>query len=74
MHSYTCWCEMIPTISRCWLIPFSDAEDTQYVYAWRREQEAAMRASKGTGMTDEQVINFVNGCELDPSAHGVHGR
>lgn len=40
----------------------SDAEDTQYVYAWRLEQEAALRASKGTGMTDEQVVKFVNGC------------
>ncbi|CAK4031965.1 related to ATP-binding, pantothenate kinase [Lecanosticta acicola] len=32
-----------------------------YVYHWREEQEAAMRASKGTGMTQEQVVNFVNG-------------
>ncbi|GAB1744060.1 hypothetical protein NU219Hw_g1095t1 [Hortaea werneckii] len=39
----------------------SDAEDTQYVYNWRLQQEAALRASKGTGMTDEQVVNFVNG-------------
>ncbi|EON66118.1 hypothetical protein W97_05361 [Coniosporium apollinis CBS 100218] len=38
-----------------------DAEDTRYVYDWRLEQEAALRALKGTGMTDEQVINFVNG-------------
>jgi D-glycerate 3-kinase len=54
----------------------SDAEDTQYVYAWRREQEAALRASKGTGMTDEQVIKFVNGCEsasinLYSNSHGL---
>ncbi|KAK5118476.1 hypothetical protein LTR62_002991 [Meristemomyces frigidus] len=38
-----------------------DAEDTQYVYTWRREQEAALRAEKGTGMSDEQVVIFVNG-------------
>ncbi|PNS16319.1 hypothetical protein CAC42_6426 [Sphaceloma murrayae] len=38
-----------------------DAEDTQYVYGWRRQQEAALRAAKGSGMTDEQVIHFVNG-------------
>ncbi|KAK1081594.1 hypothetical protein LTR33_004551 [Friedmanniomyces endolithicus] len=38
-----------------------DAEDTQYVYAWRLEQEAALRAAKGTGMTEEQVVRFVNG-------------
>ncbi|KAF2725745.1 P-loop containing nucleoside triphosphate hydrolase protein [Polychaeton citri CBS 116435] len=38
-----------------------DAEDTQYVYEWRLQQEAAMRAAKGKGMTDEQVVQFVNG-------------
>ena len=44
----------------------SDAEDSQYVYDWRLEQEAAMRAQKGTGMTDEQVVMFVNGCKMLP--------
>lgn len=38
-----------------------DAEDTMFVYAWRREQEAALRLAKGTGMTDEQVVHFVDG-------------
>ncbi|OCL10456.1 P-loop containing nucleoside triphosphate hydrolase protein [Glonium stellatum] len=38
-----------------------DAEDTKFVYDWRLEQEADLRASKGVGMTDEQVISFVNG-------------
>ncbi|EME44185.1 hypothetical protein DOTSEDRAFT_172266 [Dothistroma septosporum NZE10] len=38
-----------------------DAEDTLYVYHWREQQEAAMRAQKGTGMSEEQVISFVNG-------------
>lgn len=38
-----------------------DAEDTQFVYDWRLQQEAALRAAKGTGMTDEQVVKFVNG-------------
>ncbi|KAI4135552.1 MAG: hypothetical protein LQ347_000586 [Umbilicaria vellea] len=38
-----------------------DAEDTQYVYEWRLEQEVALRATKGAGMTDEQVVEFVNG-------------
>ncbi|KAK7700743.1 hypothetical protein SLS57_011995 [Botryosphaeria dothidea] len=37
-----------------------DAEKTTYVYDWRLQQEAALRTAKGTGMTDEQVINFVN--------------
>ncbi|PSK33971.1 hypothetical protein B9Z65_8297 [Elsinoe australis] len=38
-----------------------DAEDTQYVYTWRAQQETALRAAKGTGMTNEQVVHFVNG-------------
>lgn len=37
-----------------------DAEDNTYVYQWRMEQEAALRQSKGSGMTDDQVIDFVN--------------
>lgn len=41
----------------------SDAEDTHYVYDWRLEQEAKMREAKGRGMSDAQVIEFVNGCE-----------
>lgn len=42
-----------------------DASDPQYVYKWRSEQEAGLRASKGCGMTDEEVKNFVDGCEFD---------
>ncbi|KAK2013058.1 D-glycerate 3-kinase [Colletotrichum eremochloae] len=38
-----------------------DAEDTQYVYDWRLQQEAALRQERGTGMTDEQVVKFVDG-------------
>lgn len=38
-----------------------DAEDTQYVYDWRSQQEAALRRERGTGMNDEQVIKFVDG-------------
>ncbi|KAF2774266.1 P-loop containing nucleoside triphosphate hydrolase protein [Teratosphaeria nubilosa] len=38
-----------------------DAENTHYVYTWRQEQEAALRAAKGSGMTEEQVVKFVNG-------------
>ena len=37
-----------------------DAEDTAYVYGWRREQEAALRRDAGRGMTDEQVVRFVD--------------
>lgn len=38
-----------------------DALETVYVYDWRLEQEAALRREKGAGMTDEQVIKFVDG-------------
>ncbi|KAK2064974.1 D-glycerate 3-kinase [Colletotrichum caudatum] len=37
-----------------------DAEDTQYVYGWRLQQEAALRRERGAGMTDEQVVKFVD--------------
>lgn len=39
-----------------------DAQDPLYVYAWRLEQEASLRSTKGHGMTDEQVVAFVDGC------------
>lgn len=38
-----------------------DAEDPQFVYRWRLEQEAGLRASRGSGMTDDQVRSFVDG-------------
>ncbi len=41
-----------------------DAEDTQYVYIWRAEQEDHLRLIKGdpsAGMTKDQVIQFVDG-------------
>jgi D-glycerate 3-kinase len=38
-----------------------DAAETEYVYDWRLQQEAALRKDKGTGMMDEQVIKFVDG-------------
>lgn len=37
-----------------------DAEDTEFVYDWRSEQEVRLRQEKGTGMTDEQVVRFVD--------------
>lgn len=40
-----------------------DAERTEYVYHWRLQQEAALRESSGRGMTDEQVVDFVDRCE-----------
>ena len=38
-----------------------DAADPFWVYEWREEQEQAMRATKGSGMTTEQVKHFVDG-------------
>lgn len=38
-----------------------DAEDAHYVYKWRLQQEVAMKATKGSGMTAEQVHEFVDG-------------
>lgn len=41
-----------------------DAEDTQFVYSWRSEQEEHLRRDKGdpnAGMTPEQVVKFVDG-------------
>ncbi|ETI27550.1 hypothetical protein G647_09741 [Cladophialophora carrionii CBS 160.54] len=38
-----------------------DALDPLYVYKWRLEQEAGLRASRGSGMTDDQVRHFVDG-------------
>lgn len=46
---------------------YSDAEDPLYVYDWRLQPERAMREEKGRGMSDEQVINFVNGCKYSRS-------
>ena len=37
-----------------------DAEDTEYVYGWRRQQESQLRHERGAGMTDEQVVKFVD--------------
>lgn len=37
-----------------------DAEDTEWVYDWRLEQEAMLRAQRGDGMSDEQVVCFVD--------------
>ncbi|KAJ6259624.1 hypothetical protein Dda_5262 [Drechslerella dactyloides] len=38
-----------------------DAQELGYVYDWRLEQEHAMIRIKGTGMTDKQVVEFING-------------
>ncbi|KAK9360847.1 P-loop containing nucleoside triphosphate hydrolase protein [Lipomyces starkeyi] len=38
-----------------------DAVDTSYVYKWRLQQEAELREQTGRGMTDEEVVKFVDG-------------
>ncbi|KAI0971488.1 putative Uridine/cytidine kinase [Xylaria arbuscula] len=37
-----------------------DAENTEWVYDWRLEQEVMLRAQRGAGMSDEQVVRFVD--------------
>ncbi|KAI3332125.1 putative Uridine/cytidine kinase [Xylariaceae sp. AK1471] len=37
-----------------------DAEDTEWVYDWRLEQEVLLRAQRGAGMSNEQVVRFVD--------------
>ena len=38
-----------------------DAAETNFVYKWRLEQEAALWRDKGTGMSDDRVVKFVDG-------------
>jgi D-glycerate 3-kinase len=38
-----------------------DAEDTQFVFDWRLEQEAGLRARQGSGMHNDQVKQFIAG-------------
>lgn len=38
-----------------------DAEDPLYVYEWRLEQEHNLIKAKGSGMSDDEVKNFVDG-------------
>jgi pantothenate kinase-related protein Tda10 len=40
-----------------------DADNTKYVYHWRLQAEQKMRQERGKGMTDDQVVTFVNGCK-----------
>ncbi|KAH8884783.1 D-glycerate 3-kinase [Thozetella sp. PMI_491] len=37
-----------------------DAENSEYVYDWRQQQERQLREEQGTGMTEEQVVKFVD--------------
>lgn len=39
-----------------------DAKELDYVYEWRIQQEHDLIKQKGTGMSDEQVRAFVDGC------------
>ncbi|KAF3386513.1 putative kinase mug58 [Penicillium rolfsii] len=38
-----------------------DAQNPRFVYEWRQEQERTLRATKGNGMTEEEVNHFVDG-------------
>ena len=39
-----------------------DAENPMFVYEWRLGSERKLRNTRGSGMTDEEVLDFVNGC------------
>lgn len=43
-----------------------DAEDPMFVYKWRAQSEKELHETKGSGMTDKQVVDFVNGCKPSP--------
>ena len=45
---------------------FRDAQDLEYVYDWRIQQEHDLIKLKGTGMSDEQVREFVDSCMFLP--------
>ncbi|KAF3911620.1 hypothetical protein AA313_de0201134 [Arthrobotrys entomopaga] len=38
-----------------------DTDDLRNVYAWRLEQETFLRQAKGTGMSDDAVVEFIKG-------------
>ena len=44
-----------------------DAEDPMFVYEWRSQSERKLRETTGSAMTDEQVVDFVNGCMPSPT-------
>lgn len=48
-----------------------DAEDLQFVYEWRLEQEDQLRRERGSGMTNAAVLNFIDGC-MFVLAHTSH--
>ena len=57
--------EKLQQYSRLWdrldALIWLNAQDIRFVYAWRLQQEHAMRAAVGRGMTDDQVKDFVDG-------------
>jgi D-glycerate 3-kinase len=57
--------EKLRLYSRIWdgfdALVWLNAKDISFVYAWRLQQEHAMKAALGRGMTDDQVKRFVDG-------------
>jgi pantothenate kinase-related protein Tda10 len=39
-----------------------DAEDIDYVYDWRLQQEHELKVKKGSGMSNDAVRRFVDAC------------
>jgi D-glycerate 3-kinase len=57
--------EKLKGYSRLWdkldALVWLNAKDISFVYEWRLQQEHAMKAALGKGMTDDQVKRFVDG-------------
>lgn len=57
--------EKLKGYSRLWdkldALVWLNAQDINFVYSWRLQQEHGMKAVLGRGMTDDQVKNFVDG-------------
>ena len=56
--------EKLKAYSRFWeildAVIWLNAQDISFVYAWRLQQEHAMKTALGKGMTDDQVKNFID--------------
>jgi D-glycerate 3-kinase len=57
--------DKLRSYSRMWerldAMVWLNARDIKFVYIWRLQQEHAMKAALGRGMTDDQVKRFVDG-------------
>lgn len=59
-HALQDYCEAFMGPNHFDAMVLLQAQETDYVYRWRLQQEHALWAAKGTGMTDKQVKAFVD--------------